>query len=277
MKMIIEIFSESFVQSGLAASFMIGGICAYLGVFLILKRIVFVGAAISQMAAAGIVVGHLIGHNLQCNLEWFSFFFAIAGVFIFWFVNTEQSITKESLIGYVYIFATGVTILIVAKDPMAEAENLDLFSGNILFVSGTDLIVTSVVLGLVFIVHMVLRKEFIFVSFDLYTAQTMKIPAKMYDFILYLTLGVVISVGIRYAGMLFIFSSLIIPAMIGLSLFDRLKWVFISSVISVWLSALTGIVISYRFDFPTGPAISVINAIILLICFAMSKFILKKS
>ncbi len=277
MDLMTEIFSERFIQVGLAASVILGGICAYLGVFLILKRIVFVGAALSQMAAVGVVTGHMIGHKIGLNFEALAFLFSILGVFFFWLPVYGGSITRESLIGYVYIFASALAIMIIAKDPLAEVENLDLFSGNILFVSDFDLILISAISGIIFIVHMIFRKEFIFVSFDLTTAQTLKIPARFYDFLIYFTLGIAISVGIRSAGMLFIFSSLVIPAMTGLSLFQRLKWIFLASVLSIWFSSIIGIVVSYRFDFPTGPAISVTNALILLICLFVKRFLLRST
>ncbi|MBC8555520.1 MAG: metal ABC transporter permease [Candidatus Brocadiales bacterium] len=277
MDLLIEIFSERFIQVGLAASVILGGICAYLGVFLILKRIVFVGAALSQMAAVGVVIGHMIGHKIGLNFEALAFLFSILGVLFFWLPVSGGSITRESLIGFSYIFASALAILIIAKDPLAEVENLDLFSGNILFVSDFDLLLISIISGLIFIVHMIFRKEFIFVSFDLTTAQTLKIPARFYDFLIYFTLGIAISVGIRSAGMLFIFSSLVIPAMTGLSLFQRLKWIFLASVLSIWLSSIIGIVVSYWFDFPTGPSISVTNALILLICLFVKRFLLKST
>lgn len=277
MDLLIEIFSERFIQVGLAASVILGGICAYLGVFLILKRIVFVGAALSQMAAVGVVIGHMIGHKIGLNFEALAFLFSILGVLFFWLPVSGGSITRESLIGFSYIFASALAILIIAKDPLAEVENLDLFSGNILFVSDFDLLLISGISGIIFIVHMIFRKEFIFVSFDLTTAQTLKIPARFYDFLIYFTLGIAISVGIRSAGMLFIFSSLVIPAMTGLSLFQRLKWIFLASVLSIWLSSIIGIVVSYWFDFPTGPAISVTNALILLICLFVKRFLLRST
>jgi len=277
MDLLIEIFSERFIQVGLTASLILGGICAYLGVFLILKRIVFVGAALSQMAAVGVVIGHMIGHQIGLNLEALAFLFSILGVLLFWMPVSGGSITRESLIGYTYIFASALAILIIAKDPLAEAENIDLFSGNILFVTGFDLFLISIISGLIFIVHMIFRKEFVFVSFDPTTAQTLKIPARFYDFLIYLTLGIAISVGIRSAGMLFIFSSLIIPAMIGMTLFQRLIWIFLASVISVWISSVFGIVFSYKFDMPTGPTISVANAIMLLISLFVKRILLRSS
>ena len=277
MDLLIEIFSERFIQVGLAASVILGGICAYLGVFLILKRIVFVGAALSQMAAVGVVIGHMIGHKIGLNFEALAFLFSILGVLFFWLPVSGGSITRESIIGFSYIFASALAILIIAKDPLAEVENLDLFSGNILFVSDFDLLLISGISGIIFIVHMIFHKKFIFVSFDLTTAQTLKIPARFYDFLIYFTLGIAISVGIRSAGMLFIFSSLVIPAMTGLSLFQRLKWIFLASVLSIWIASIIGIVVSYRFDFPTGPAISVTNALILLICLFVKRFLLRST
>ena len=277
MDLLIEIFSERFIQVGLAASVILGGICAYLGVFLILKRIVFVGAALSQMAAVGVVIGHMIGHKVGLNFEALAFLFSILGVLFFWLPVSGGSITRESIIGFSYIFASALAILIIAKDPLAEVENLDLFSGNILFVSDFDLLLISGISGIIFIVHMIFHKVFIFVSFDLTTAQTLKIPARFYDFLIYFTLGIAISVGIRSAGMLFIFSSLVIPAMTGLSLFQRLRWIFLASVLSIWIASIIGIVVSYRFDFPTGPAISVTNALILLICLFVKRFLLRST
>ena len=277
MDLLIEIFSERFIQVGLAASVILGGICAYLGVFLILKRIVFVGAALSQMAAVGVVIGHMIGHKIGLNFEALAFLFSILGVLFFWLPVSGGSITRESIIGFSYIFASALAILIIAKDPLAEVENLDLFSGNILFVSDFDLLLISGISGIIFIVHMIFHKKFIFVSFDLTTAQTLKIPARFYDFLIYFTLGIAISVGIRSAGMLFIFSSLVIPAMTGLSLFQRLKWIFLASVLSIWIASIIGIVVSYRFDFPTGPAISVTSALILLICLFVKRFLLRST
>ncbi|GAX62707.1 ABC-type Mn2+/Zn2+ transport system, permease component [Candidatus Scalindua japonica] len=277
MDLLTEIFSERFIQVGLAASIILGGICAYLGVYLILKRIVFVGAALSQIAAVGVVIGHMIGHKIGLNFEALAFLFSILGVLFFWLPVSGGSITRESLIGFSYIFASALSILIIAKDPLAEVENLDLFSGNILFVSDFDLLLISIISGIIFIIHMIFRKEFIFVSFDQTTAQTLNIPARFYDFLIYFTLGIAISVGIRSAGMLFIFSSLVIPAMTGLILFQRLKWIFLASVLSIWFSSIIGIVVSYWFDFPTGPAISVTNALILLICLCIKRFLFRST
>ncbi len=115
MDLMIEIFSERFIQVGLAASIILGGICAYLGVFLVLKRIVFVGAAVSQMAALGVVIGHMIGHKIGLNFEALAFLFSILGVLFFWLPASGGSITRESLIGFSYIFADNLNKSSVAK------------------------------------------------------------------------------------------------------------------------------------------------------------------
>lgn len=141
--------------------------------------------------------------------------------------------------------------------------------------SGFDLFLISLISSLIIIVHIIFRKEFVFVSFDPTTAQTLKIPARLYDFLIYLTIGIAISVGIRSAGMLFIFSSLIIPALIGMSLFRRLFWIFLASVISIWIASFVGIVLSYTFDMPTGPTISAINAIMFLCCLLVKRFLIR--
>lgn len=262
---LIEIFQEPFVQVGLLTSLLLGGVCAYLGIFLILKRIVFVGAALSQLAAMGIALGHLLGHWIEVSPEFFAYFFAIGGAVIFWIPFSNKKISQESWIGFVYAFAGSAAIVILAKDPIAEAEDLDLISGNLLFVSNEQVLILAGVVLVVALIHFLLQKEFLFVSFDSEMAQTLKLPVRTYEFFLYLTLGLTVAVGIKMAGLLYVFSSLVVPAVIGLRLFNRLFFSILAAIVSIVIASFIGVVLSYIWDLPTAPTISVVNALLLFV------------
>ncbi len=261
----MEIFQEPFVQAGLLTSLLLGGLCAYLGIYLVLKRIVFVGAALSQLAAMGIALGHLLGHWINLTPDAFAYLFAIGGAVIFWIPFSNKKLSKESLIGFVYAFAGSAAIVILSKDPIAEAEDLDLISGNLLFVSNEQVMVLAGVVLVVGLIHFLFKKEFLFISFDSEMAQTLKLPVRTYEFFLYLTLGLTVAVGIKMAGMLYVFSSLVVPAVIGLRLFNRLSLSIFAAIASILFASVIGVVFSYIWDLPTAPTISVVNALLLFV------------
>src|SRR5258706_10628878 len=99
MGTLLKILHEPFVQTGLWTSLLLGGLCAFLGIFLVLKRIVFVGAAMSQLAAFGVALGHLLGHGINFSPDIAAFGFAVAGAVIFWLPFSNKRLSKESWIG----------------------------------------------------------------------------------------------------------------------------------------------------------------------------------
>ena len=82
------------------------------------------------------------------------------------------------------------------------------------------------------VLHLLLRKEFVFVSFDTDTARTLGLPARFYDFLIYLSIGATISVAMDRVGVLFVFASLILPALTGLLLGRRMGTVGLFAVLT---------------------------------------------
>jgi len=264
-----------FMQRALAAGLLVGCACAYLGVFLILKRIVFVGAALSEIAAAGLALGFFLhgflGHHEEFGLlgHYFpgmvSFLVTLGGIVFFWIPWAERRVSRESLIGYAYAAATAVAVLIVAKNPGGEMHDLDLLSGNLLFVNGRDIFAIGVVVVLVGALHLLLHKEFVFVSFDLETARTLGLPARFYDFLIYLSIGATISVAMDRVGVLFVFASLILPALAGLLLGRRMATVSLFSLVTAAVGVTAGLLLSFLWDLPTGPMVVLCYAVLFLL------------
>jgi ABC-type Mn2+/Zn2+ transport system permease subunit len=148
-----------------------------------------------------------------------------------------------------------MAIILIAKNPLATARGLDVVSGNLLFTTSRDLVVLGIAAILIIVIHAAFFKEFIFISFDRETAFTTGIKANIKDLLLYSTIGVAISISMKICGVIFVFASLVIPAMTGLLVAKKIKNIFISAILIAACSVVVGIYISYRLDLPTAPAI----------------------
>src|SRR3990170_452310 len=130
----ISLFRDSFLQTALIASLVVGAVCAYLGVYVVLRRIVFVGAALAQVSSAGVGLAMLAGQNPSLV----SLAMTLGGVAAFSVKSKDRRTTQESLIGIGYAVASALAVLFVAKSAQGEAHMLDVLSGNILTVTPAE-------------------------------------------------------------------------------------------------------------------------------------------
>jgi len=257
----MSVFNEIFMRYALLAGCICGGLLSFLGVYVILKRIVFVGIALSEIAALGVAFGFFLG----INPELLSIVFAVLGVLFFWVPLHEKTLPHESILGFAYCLAAALIILVVAKSPMIEAAGVDLISGNLLYVSPKDIISLFALACIVLAVNILLFKKMLFCSFDMETAQALGLKAKAYDFVIYLTIGISIALSVRVTGILFSFGSLIIAPMAALVLFRNLKIIFAASILFTVLSVFAGLLISYHADLPTAPTIVAIYCLVFIL------------
>ena len=257
----IEMLQLPFMQTALAGSLLVGIICSFTGVYIVLKRIVFVGAALANISTAGIAFGLLFGLNPEIA----SILFAIAGViFLSMSVNiSEKKIPAESIIGISYVVASALGVLLVARSAQGEAHVLSLIFGNILAVNMGQIKLITPVFAIIILLHYLFYKEFLFTSFDKEMAKTMGIKTGLWEILLYITVGVAISMSIRVGGAILTFAYLVVPATTALLITERMKFVFILSVIFGIISSVLGMYLSFVIDLPSGPTIVVTSSLIL--------------
>jgi ABC-type Mn2+/Zn2+ transport system permease subunit len=264
----IDMLTLPFMQTAIAASLFIGLICSFLGVYIVLKRIVFVGAAVANISTAGIAFAILMGFNPEI----FSLLFAIAGVLLFSISvrKGQKKIPAESIIGIAYGVSSALGILLVAKSATGESHVLSLIFGNILAVSVSQLKIIALAFPFILLIHYLFYKEFLFTSFDSEMAKTLGIKTTLWEIIFYLTLGVTISLSIHVAGALLTFTYLVIPATTALIVTGKIKFVFIFSVIFGLFSSFAGMYFSYIIDLPSGPTIVVTSFILCMVVIIIS-------
>jgi zinc transport system permease protein len=253
------------LQNGILAGLLVALVSAFLGVYVILKRIVFVSAAISQISSLGVacafLVAVLFGHHASEVKSQFlsgpgltSVVFACVAALMLARQVSEKRITRESILGIGYLLPAGLTLLIL--DVLsAEAHAIeDILFGNSVFVSVEQLRVQAVTAVAVLLIHMLLYKEFIFTSLDPETATACGMRTRLFNRVLLLTMAFTISVSIMSIGALPVFAFMVIPASAALTLTERLGRAFLLSVAFGVSSALVGFYLSFVFSLPTGPA-----------------------
>ncbi len=246
-----DLLEQSFVQHALLAGTLVAATCSFVGVYVVLKRIVFLGIALAQIASAGVALALLLGWNPLITAIGAS----LAGALAFSQIRWRGRAPIEGVLGISYVLAAALGIVFIAKNPVGEARALNWLFGNILSVPMDELVALAIVTVLVALVHLQFQKEFVFVSFDFETAAAQGLKARVWDFLLYLTLGVVVAFAIRSVGVLVTFALLVLPAMGARFLTVGIGAMFVVAVLLGTLSIPVGLAAAFVYDLPTGAAI----------------------
>ncbi|MBI2963709.1 MAG: metal ABC transporter permease [Deltaproteobacteria bacterium] len=259
-----EMLSPDFLlRDALLGSILIGLVCPLVGVYFVLRRMIFLGVALPQLSAAGVAFAflsrsllgaHRHGESAERLLAIVgSLGFAFVGLVVLAALERQGRETLEARIGVTYAFAAAASILFVAADPYGEAEMTHLLKGDIVTTTGTSLRLLAGVLGAVAVALVALRKELLLVSFDREMALVLGKRAGFWDAVLYLLIGVTISFGVMTAGPLVTFGFLVVPPLTA-RLMTRHMLTF--SAVAAGLGAATafvGFYLAYRLDLPLGP------------------------
>ncbi len=258
-------------RESLYGTLVIAAACSVLGVYVVLRRIVFVGAALAELSSAGIALAlWLAGQGFAMGLTTHpiavSLMVTLAGVLFFGSGSGRGRIPPDATIGVTYAVAGAAGILLISKAAAGEAHDLFLH-GNILGITRGDTIVLLAVAIPVLLAHTIFYKEFLFVSFDRETASTLGFRAGFWNLFLYLTLGLVIAFAMQFAGVMLVFNFLVLPAVTGLLVSRTMGGTFFWSVISALLAGVIGFTVSVPFDLPSGPAIIAVSGALALVGF----------
>jgi zinc/manganese transport system permease protein len=256
------------------AGLILTGIHAYLGVHVVERGVIFVDLSLAQIAALGTTIAYLAGHDLHDPVTYFwSLGFTIAGAAIFALtrVHHETRIPQEAIIGIVYAVSAAAAILAMSKAPEGTEHLKDMLVGNILTVSWREVITTAVLYAIVGAFHYVFRRRFLAISVDANAAAASGMNVKFWDFLFYTSFGVVVTSSVAIAGVLLVFSYLIVPS-VGAMLFARRigARLAIGWSMGAIVTAL-GILLSFYADLPTGATIVCTFGVVLALMAAVWK------
>jgi len=264
-----------FLLAPFAASLILTGIHAYLGVHVVERGVIFVDLALAQIAALGATIAILAGMDPHGRgAYWISLGFTFLGAAIFSVARTRKNhIPQEAFIGIAYAVASAAAILAMSK-ATGETEHLkDMLVGNIIAVSWSEAGRTALLYGAIGLFHYVFRQNFLLISMDPRAAEAKGLSIRWWDFLFYASFGFVVTSSVAIAGVLLVFCYLIVPSVGAMLFADRIgPRLAIGWTMGTLVSAL-GVYLSVVLDLPTGATIVCTFGGVLVLMFFVRLFV----
>lgn len=263
MSLLMEILSPDFLlRNALYGGLIIGFVAPLVGVYLVGRRMVFLGVALPQVSTAG-VAGAFFWHALfhEHALHEGDFGLALAGSTIFTMAailglaiwESRSRARAEERTGVLYAFAGALSLLLVASDRIAEIGILGLLKGEIIAIPTGELLVLAVGYAVIVAALWVFKKDLLLVSADRDLARSFGKNVLAWDLVLYLIIGATISLGVLLVGPLVMFGFLIVPPLIAGRLTTGIRRLPLAASLVGGFTALAGFAVAYRLDWPLGP------------------------
>jgi len=238
------------------ACLVLTGIHVYLGLHVLARGIIFVDLALAQVAALGIAVALLAGHPFQSEAAyWYALAFTLAGSFLFALSRTHRApIPQEAIIGIVYAVSAAVAVLVVDRAPQGSEHIKQLLVGSILTVTVREVGMLALLYAVVGALHWTVRRPLLDISFEPETAIKRR-HVRWWDFVFYASFGFVVTSSVQIAGVLLVFSYLIVPAAIAALLTQSVTKRLALGWTLGFIVSILGLVASAAWDLPTGATV----------------------
>ena len=249
----------------LLASFVLTGIHVYLGLHVVTRGVIFVDLALAQVAALGAAVGIVMGLDHDGNASYMmalSFTFIGAGFFAY-IRSIDQKVPQEAIIGITYVVCAAAMILLFSKSAEGSEHLNHLLVGSILFVTPEKIAYTALLYIAIGFFHWKYKQQFFEISQSHLKTTELNSSDRFWDFLFYVTFGFVVTSSVKIAGVLLVFSFLIIPTIAALLFKESVKGRLIFGWCFGIIGSLLGMFISIFADVPTGAAIVVSLGIML--------------
>ena len=255
------------------ACLILTGIHAYLGLHVVERGVIFVDLSLAQIAALGATIAFLAGYDLHSRASYFfSLGFTILGAALFAITRFEKKrIPQEAFIGIVYAVSAAASILIVDRAPEGTEHIKYILVGNLLAVTPMEVLKMAGLYSVIGLAHWLWRKPLLAVSLDPQKASEEGLSVRFWDFIFYGTFGFVVTSSVAIAGVLLVFSFLIVPSVTAMLFSEKVGTRLWIGWAMGFLVSGAGMIASYFLDTPTGATVVVVFGAALLISLALSK------
>ncbi|MDD3000564.1 MAG: metal ABC transporter permease [Candidatus Riflebacteria bacterium] len=247
----------------LPAAFLMAATFSIFGIFVVLKRMVFIGVTLSEVAAFGVAFALVYelppfaGAALLCLL--------VVAILAYPYEFTR--LPRDTILGAIFIFASGMSILLVAHSGFGLEKVKAILYGNLLFASNADLITICAVMLPALLVLWLFYRPILYSFLDRESAITLGIKAWRYELLFFVFLGLTVAAASRIAGVMLVFCYLVVPAATALLLARHLLQGMLLAVLSASFATIMGIATSYQADLPPNQLIAVISCVFLLLAF----------
>ena len=263
----------------IAACLLLPGLLVYLGLHVVRRGIIFIDIAMAQMASLGVcfaVMKHLDPGGPVTF--WISLGFTIlaAGLFAITGKRTGE-VPQEAIIGIAYVVAAAASVILLSFSAEGDEQIKNMLVGNILLVTQQEIFRTLGLFVGVGIFHWLARRKFMQLSFDPAAAAASGMSVKGGDFLFYASFGLVVTSFVQIVGVLLVFTYLIVPAVCAILVARGFRLRLAVGVLISLVGGVTGLMISFYKDLPSGAAIVCVLGALLVLAGFVSRFTAKSN
>ncbi len=246
----------SFLLAPMVMCLILVGIHCYLGLHVLRRGVIFVDLSLAQVASLGSTVAllfHFEHHSYQSYFISLGFTF-VAALYFAWGKKFEKFVSQEVLIALVYAFASSLVILVVNMMAHGAEHIKEILIGKILWVTWEDVIKTALIYSMVAIAHFVCHRPMLKATREGEGHDS----GFFWDFLFYALFGVVITSSVGVAGILLVFSFLVVPALISRHMAKSIRGQLSIGWLLGLILCLVGMALSYKLDLPAGAVLVVV-------------------
>lgn len=265
-----EPLSYSFIQRGMLALILVGGISAVVGCFVVVRGMSFFGDALSHAILPGVALSYTAsGGYIASNLFIGGLGAGIISALVIAWLTRKMEVKEDSAIAIVFVTMFALGIAIVSTQSSYAIDLTHILFGSINGISQGDLLMVAAMGAAVLLIIALLYKEFLIISFDLSLAHSLRLPVEFLRILLLLLIAVTIVASLQAVGIALMLALLITPAATARLLVKRLhQMIVIASLLGI-LSGVVGFYASFYLDIPSGACIVLTTSVIFGLVFAL--------
>ncbi len=264
---LLEPLTYGFMQRGLAASVMVGILCAVMGTYVVLRGMAFLGDAMAHAILPGIAIAYILDGSLLIGA------IAAAGAVALGigYISRSGNLKEDTAIGILFAAALSLGVALISTMQTYAVDLSHILFGNVLGVSPSDLWLTAILgMGILLTVGL-LYKQFLVISFDPVLAATLRLPAELLRYVMLLLLALTVVVSLQTVGVGLSSAMLVTPAATAYLLTRRLWPMMLVSALIGALSSIVGLYLSYYLNIASGAAIVLTATTFFLFAFIWRK------
>lgn len=241
-----------------------GGVLGFLSVYVVLRRMVFVSAAVTHSAGLGVALAFYAEIHLGTHVEpvMGATLLSLLATLLLMADPTRLRLTRESMLGLAFAFAGGAAVLVGDRIAQEAHDVQGILFGTAVLVTPQQLGAVAGVGAVILFIHLWWFRGLTFASFDRVGATVQGLPVRVLDAALMLSIGVMVGVSARALGALPVFAFSTLSAIAALVLDLRLPWTFLLATLAGAISGVGGYLFAFFFDFPVGGSQTVLASVL---------------
>ncbi len=265
IEVLLEPFIYNYMVKAILLSACVGGVCAFLSAYLMLKGWSLIGDALSHAVVPGVAIAYALGLPYAVG----AFFSGILAALAILWIKSITKLREDAIIGFIFTTFFALGLFIISLNP-TSVNVQEIIFGNILGIADDDVWQVGIIMLISFIFLLVYNKDLLLVFFDEVHAKSIGLSPRLYQILFFSLLSACVVAALQTVGAILVIAMVITPGATAYQLTDKFRsLLWIAGFLGIVTSAL-GTYISYYLDGATGGVIVTLQTLLFLLAFLFS-------